>query len=371
LKNPTGVIYHVANGQTGPDRRQLSGNRWSRDGTAKPLGPLLVLVAAPLRFRRSTDRWTSDRVRTALFEALDSNLGATSSAPWFKHPDGYEARRFEMGNGDIALFCWNDEGAYWLGNTETPQALWDTDKYTFEEVPEAVAAWAERELLAQLHAESPWLADYPTLSWFFLPVFLSKDGRETTRTFFREHAAGFPDADRETALSFYEDTLETDALTDRYTMAAKLGTSQNLDWTRMAATMSEFTVARILHDAGYEITPEVEVTTGHSIDYGATRDGEATQLVEVTRPLPPDERSANSPVAALRETAATKASGQLQRHGGGVTLFVDCSSFSDSAWRTLRREQPDVHHSPAVVFRARPDGTADRYEKGTVPIELG
>jgi hypothetical protein len=328
-------------------------------------------VAAPLRFRRSSERWTADRVRTGLFDVLDANLGATSRLPWFKQPEAYDARRFEMDNGDIALFAWTDDVAYWLGNTETPEALWGTEKFTFDEVPDAVADWAQRELLAQLYAESPWLADYPTLSWFFLPVFLSKDGRESTRTFFKEHAAGFPDADRETALSFYEEFLATDALTDRYTMAAKLGTSEHLDHTRMAATMSEFTVARILHDAGYDITPEVEVTTGHSIDFGATRPGEETHLVEVTRPLPPGERSAGSAVAALRETAATKAGGQLQRHGGGVTLFVDCSSFDDDEWRAIRRERPDVHHSPAVVFRARPDGTAERYEIGTVPIELG
>jgi len=40
--------------------------------------------------------------------------------------------------------------------------------------------------------EDPWLAAYDHLAWFFLPVFFSKDGRESTRNFFREHAAGFP-----------------------------------------------------------------------------------------------------------------------------------------------------------------------------------
>ena len=129
-------------------------------------------------------------------------LGATRRQPWFRPPDRYTGERFEMDNGDIALFLWNDTEAYWMGNTETPEALWRTEKYGFAEVPGDISRWATRELTAQLHEESPWLEPYPHLSWFFLPVFLSKDGREATRTFFDDHAAGFPDADREEALEF-------------------------------------------------------------------------------------------------------------------------------------------------------------------------
>ncbi len=290
------------------------------------------------------------------------------SRPWYKPPDGWAARRFDMDNGDIALFAWNGSDAYWLGNTETPSSLWKTEKYTFEEVPDEIEAWVERELLAQLHETAPWLADYPTLSWFFLPVFLSKDGRETSRSFFADHAAGFPDATAEEALGFYERFLAGGALdAHRYTMASKLGTSERLDDFRMAATMSEFNVAWLLTEAGYDVTPEVEVTTGHSIDFRADPGG---VLVEVTRPRPPSRRAANTGVAAVRDTAATKTDGQLSAHGGGVTLFVDCSSFPDEAWASVLAEQPEVRHRPAVVFHLRPDGSVEGYRKGSVPLSF-
>ncbi|MFB6130780.1 MAG: DUF5784 family protein, partial [Salinigranum sp.] len=147
-------------------------------------------MARPLRFRYSPRRWTPGRVRSEVRDPLDSNLGTTMRRPWYRPPEGYEARRFDVDNGDTALFCWNDREAYWLGNTETPSTLWRTDKYGFDEVPDDLAEWAERELLAELHEEAPWLEPYSNLSWFFLPVFSSKDGRETTRAFFAEHAAG-------------------------------------------------------------------------------------------------------------------------------------------------------------------------------------
>ncbi|KTG07902.1 hypothetical protein AUR64_01310 [Haloprofundus marisrubri] len=327
-------------------------------------------MARPLRFRHAPGRWTEGRVRHDVYSHLDSNLGATMRRPWFKPPSGYEARRFEMDNGDTALFCWNDDGAYWLGNTETPSTLWRTDKFGFTEVPYRVRRWAERELLAQLHEETPWLEPFPHLSWFFLPVFLSKDGRHTTRQFFDEHAAGFPDATRDEALSFYEEFLSTGVLDEyRELMAGKLGTSKQLDLVRMSASMGEFNAAALLTEAGYDITPEIEVTTGHSLDYRAERNGDGT-LVEVTRPLPTDRRSAGTPVAAVRDTAETKTSGQLERHGGGVTLFVDCSSFPDDDWASVRGEKPDVRHRPAVVFRTRPSGRVEAYRKGSVPLDL-
>ena len=329
-------------------------------------------MAKPLRFRRSTDHWTDGKVRSEIFQSLDSNLGAEMSRPWFKQPDGYEARRFEMDNGDVALFAWRADGngAYWVGNTETPSTLWRTNKVTFSEAPDGIAEWAQTELLAQLHEESPWLKDYPTLSWFFLPVFLSKDGRESTRAFFREHAAGFPDASPEEALTFYEEFLSSGVIDDRHVMAGKLGTAENLNLGRMSAAMSEFTVAKILHDAGYEVTPEIEISTGHFIDFRVDQKGEETTLVEVTRPLPTERRSASSPVTAIRQTAKTKTSGQLQAHGGGVTLFVDCSSFDESDWQQIRQARPNVGHKPAVVFRARPDGSLDGYTVGSVPLTL-
>jgi hypothetical protein len=328
-------------------------------------------VAGPLRFRLSHEHWDRARLRRDLHEPLETTIGARLTTPWFKPPGGYTARRLEMDNGDRALFVWGDD-AYWLGNTETPEALWRTDKYSFSEVPYPVARWAQRELLAELEVEDPWLAAYSHLAWFFLPVLFSKDGRRSSRAFFADHAAGFPDADRDEALSFYEGLLETGALDDdRETMAGKLGTSETLDLTRMTATMGEFNAAYLLLEAGYEVTPEAAVATGHSIDYQASKPGASeSMLVEVTRPLPPRHRSTGSPITAIRETAETKSSGQLEEHGGGVTLFVDCSSFPDDDWHAIAGEQPEVRHRPAVVFRLRPSGRVEAYRKGGLPLDL-
>ncbi|MFB6092038.1 MAG: DUF5784 family protein [Haloquadratum sp.] len=328
-------------------------------------------MARPLRFRYAPGRWTQDRVTGQIYRDLDRNLGAVRRDPWFRSPDRYAGERFEMDNGDTALFLWNDDEAYWLGNTETPEALWHTDKYGFAAVPDDVSRWATRELTAQLHAESPWLEPYPHLSWFFLPVFLSKDGRETTRRFFDHHAAGFPDATRDEALEFYESFLRTRSLDDsREVMAGKLGTSEYLDLTRMTAAMGEFNAGHLLVEAGYDIDPEISVSTGHAIDYRAEGDDGTAALVEVTRPTPTDERRAGTPVAAVRDTAATKADGQLEAHGGGVVLLVDCSSFPDDEWQSIRAERPDVHHRPAVVFRLRPSGSVEGYTKGRVPLDI-
>lgn len=325
-------------------------------------------MARPLRFRKAPGGWTRDRVRGQLYESLERNLGATSRSTWYRQPAGYDATRFEMDNGDVALFCWNADAGYWIGNTETPSALWRTEKHGFDEVPEAVSRWAQRELLAQLYEESPRFEAYPHLAEFFLPVLLSKDGRHTTRAFFLEHGAGFPDADPDRGMAFYDAFLGTGALDDyRYLMAAKLGTSDTVDPGRMEATMAEFNVAKLLHDAGYEVTPEASVSTGHSIDFRADPVG---VLVEVTRPLPPPRRSADSPITAIRETVETKTGGQLSAHGGGIVLFVDCSSFSERAWEVIRSDEPSVGHRPAIVVRLRPDGDVDGYVDGTSPLEL-
>ena len=96
-------------------------------------------MAGPVRFRYSSDRWSAGRVHDALYQPLDAKFGATMSGPWFRPPDGYEARRLAMDNGDLALFCWSDDDAYWMGNTETPEPLWRTNKQTFEEAPGAIS----------------------------------------------------------------------------------------------------------------------------------------------------------------------------------------------------------------------------------------
>jgi hypothetical protein len=335
-------------------------------------------VAGPLRFRRSCEHWGTDRVRRELFEPLDEQFGATLADPWFA-PEGYEARRLEMHNGDFALFCWTHScrtapdgeptggpDAYWLGNTETPEVLWRTDKYTFDEAPAAVGAWAEDELFARLEVEEPWLAHHEHLARFFLPVLFSKDGRETTREFFAEHAAGFPDADSEETLAYYDAFLATGALDGhRYTMAAKLGTSQGGDWFRMAATMSEFTAAKLLADAGLAFEPEIRLDSGHALDFRV--DG---QLVEVTRPRPPTRRRADTAVAAVRQTGRAKNDGQLRAHPDTL-LLVDCSSFRDDEWAQVAGERPDVAHRPTAVFRARPDGSFEGYRVGRCPLDFG
>ncbi len=336
-----------------------------------PSPPVKYPVARPLRFRYSPESWSEQRVRQQILQPLRSNIGARAVSPWFAISGDWETHRFEMANGDLALFARRNGEAYWMGNTETPSALWKTDKFGWEEIPYQVARWAQRELLATLHEEDPWLADYPHISWFFLPVFMSKDGRESTRSFFREHAAGFPDAGRRETTRFFEDFFATGTLDEyRDVMSGKLGTSNHVDRVRMSAAMGEFIAAKILVDAGYDVVPEIEVTTGHSLDYRAT-DAETNVLVEVTRPQPPNNRAASGPVAAVRDTAETKTSGQLAEHGGGAVLFVDCSSFRDDQWAPVRGEQPDVRHRPAVVYRARPNGHIEGYRKGSVPLDLG
>ena len=323
-------------------------------------------MAGPIRFRRSTDTWHRNRVEQALYRPLDDNFGAEMRDPEIDPPPGFEAVRLEMGNGDLALFAWDDSGAYWLGNTETPKTLWRTDKETFDEAPYAVARWAQRELLARLEREAPWLAAYDYLAWFFLPVLFSKDGRETTRAFFRDHAAGFPDADREAALAFYEDALTSVPLDDyRYTMAAKLGTSQSVDVTRMGATMAEFHAAKLLTDAGHDFEPEVELDSGHALDYRVE-----DTLVEVTRPSSPRDRRAGTAASALRETVDAKTKDQLKAHEGAV-LFVDCSSFRDDEWAAVRDEAPDPGYRPAAVYRVRPSGRVEGYTTGRVPLAVG
>jgi hypothetical protein len=342
----------------------------------------MLLVAGPLRFRVSRSNWSRDRVRQQLLRPLDDRFGARMTDPWFACP-GFEAVRLEMHNGDLALFCWKggaqrasdsragnprDSGeAYWLGNTETPEALWRTDKVTFAEAPSAVSRWAERELTARLETTDPWLTGYSYLTWFFLAVLCSKDGKESTREFFREHAAGFPDADRDDALSYLDDLLSTGLLDEhRYTMASKLGTSHGTDLTRMAATIGEFVAAGILHDAALRFEPEVELGSGHALDFRV--DGQ--HLVEVTRPLPPTQRDrADTAVAAVKETGGNKTTGQLKAHPG-TTLFIDCSSFRDDEWAAVRGEKPDVGYRPTVVYRARPDGSVEAYWHGTVPFDI-
>ena len=342
-------------------------------------------MAGPLRFRRSTEAWSEQRVRRALFAPLDDRFGATLGETRAPPPGRYTGVRFDMDNGDFALFAWyNEEGerpvAYWLGNTETPETLWRTDKFSWDEVPYEIARWAQRELLADLAEEDPWLAEYRHLAWFFLPVFFSKDGRHSTRAFFGDHAGGFPDADRDRVLRFYESLLETGLLDPyRETMAGKLGTSPQVDLVRMGASMAEFHTAKLLAESGNEFVPEIDLGSGHALDFvvgdgvrdtprrDLPRSGDA--LVEVTRPGPPSQRRAGTPIAALRATADAKTEDQLDAHPNAL-LLVDCSSFRDDQWNTIRAERPTVAHAPAVVYRMRPNGSVEAYRLGDAPVDL-
>ncbi|MEF8784441.1 MAG: DUF5784 family protein [Haloarculaceae archaeon] len=323
-------------------------------------------MAGPIRFRRDTRPWTSDRVDRDLYAPLNSRFGANRRAPAHDPPPGYEACQLRMDNGDLALFAWGED-AFWLGNTETPKTLWRTDKYTFSEVPYPIARWAQRELLTELQVSDPWLAEYAYVSWYFLPVLFSKDGKETTRAFFRDHASGFPDATREEGLQFYERLLSATDLDDhRYTMASKLGTSEAVDLVRMRATMAEFNAAKLLTDAGYDYTPEVALDSGYALDF---RVHKPNSLVEVTRPEPPTRRRAGTPAAALRETVGGKTNDQLSAHADAV-VFADCTSFRDDEWNAVAADQPAAGHEPAVVYRMRPDGTVAGYTCGDVPLAL-
>jgi len=325
-------------------------------------------VAGPIRFRVSGEQWDGDRVDRELRQPLASKFGATRRRPTISPPPEYEACRLDMGNGDLALFAWHAEaGAYWLGNTETPKTLWRTEKETFEEAPYPIARWAQRELLAELESTDPWLAESDHIAWFFLPVFFSKDGRQTTRTFFRDHAAGFPDATRKEGLEFYESFLSTGVFDDhRYTMATKLGTSERVDLVRMRATMAEFNTAKLLTDLGYTVTPEIALDSGYALDFRVEETG---TLVEVTRPEPPTRRRTGTPTRAIIDTVEGKLSTQLDAHPDAV-LFVDCTSFRDDEWQAVTAEQPDVGHEPAVVYRMRPDGRAAGYIRGEMILNL-
>lgn len=326
-------------------------------------------MAGPIRFRRATDTWTRERVEAALLEPLDSKFGARLTDPRFEPPPAYAATRFVIDNGDLALFAWRTDGpgAFWLGNTETPKPLWRTEKETFTEAPYPIARWAQRILLAELAETDPWLAEYKHLSWFFLPVFFSKDGRETTRQFFRDHAAGFPDATREDGLAFYESVLSTGVLDDhRYTMATKLGTSPQLDLVRMRAAMAELNAVKLFVDGGYSFVPEVQLDSGYALDFRVEASG---TLVEVTRPEPPGRRRAGTGAGALRDTVDGKTKTQLDVHEGAV-LFVDCTSFRDDEWEGVLAERPPVGYRPALVYRCRPDGSVTGYTHGSIPISF-
>lgn len=324
-------------------------------------------MASPLRFRVSDERWGQGRFEREILRPLDDKFGATAETDG---PEGYEGRVLRMGNGDIALFAWRKggSGAYWTGNTETPKSLWRTEKECFKDVGGEVADWAQDRLLTMLLNEAPWLERYPNLAEFFLPVLMSKDGRETAREFLRS-GAGLPGVDADHALSFYDELVGSGVFDGyRYTMASKLGTSEGHDRVRMEATMGEFNAAKVLHDAGYSVEPEIEVETGHSLDFRASKDSEGI-VVEVTRPTPTARRKAATPERAVRETAAKKTDEGAQLRKNDGVLFVDCSSFDDEAWRRIVEEKPGAGHEPAVFYRTRP-GRVEAFLKGQTRLRL-
>ncbi|MCX2818936.1 DUF5784 family protein [Haladaptatus sp. F3-133] len=325
-------------------------------------------MASPLRFRVSHEGWGQGRFEREILRPLDDKFGASAEST--DDPDGYEGRVLRMRNGDVALFAWRPNGsnAYWTGNTETPKALWRTEKRAFEEVGGELADWAQSRLMELLLSEASWLGRYESLARFFLPVLMSKDGSETAREFLRT-GAGLPGVDADMALSFYDRIVASGVFEGyRYTMASKLGTSEGGDRVRMEATMAEFNAAAVLHDAGYSVEPEIEVETGHSLDFRAS-DEDGSFIVEVTRPTPTGRRNADTPERAVRETAGKKTEAGAQLRGNDAVLFVDCSSFDDGAWRRIVDEKPGAGHEPAVFYRTRPD-TVEAFLKGETRLRL-
>ncbi len=323
-------------------------------------------MASPLRFRVSHETWHRERFENEVVNPLDNKFGVEVTET--SEPEEFEAYRLRMGNGDTALFAWNGTG-YWVGNTETPKALWQTEKQSFEEVDDGLGEWAQREFYRVLKDEAPWLTEYTRLAWFFLPVFMSKNGSEATREFF-QRGAGFPDASAEEAMEFYETVLESGVFEEsRYEMASKLGTGENVDEVRMAAAMGEFNAAGVLDDAGYRLEPEPAVSNGHKLDYEAFGEGaEDGVYVEVTRPVPPEDRAADSPLRAVRETASRKSEGQLKEDDG--LLMVDCTSFGEEDWRTLAENRPSVGHTPSLFYRTTPDGESEAFLEGVTGLRL-
>ncbi|MDY7080997.1 MAG: DUF5784 family protein [Halobacteria archaeon] len=307
--------------------------------------------------------WNTHRFENRVVAPLDSKFGVTVDE--INSPDGngndYEARRLRIGDDsdELALFAWNGNRAYWLGNTETPEVLWRTDKVTFDEAPDEISEWAQRELYRILKQEEPELTEYTHLAWFFLPVLMSKDGRETAREFLL-NGAGFPDTDSDEALAFYDGLIQSGVFDGyRYTMASKLGTRERHSELHMAAAMAEFNAAKILHDSGYDIVPEVSIDGGYSLDFAV--EGE-DRFVEVTRP----ERK-SKPVKAVKEATKRKSNGQL--NDTEALLFVDCSNFDRREWGRIASERPNAHHEPTVFYWMRP-GNVEAFAVGKPELDL-
>lgn len=315
----------------------------------------------------SHEGWSEDRFERDVLRPLDDKFGADVVET--KRPEGFESRRIRMDNGDNALFAWNGTG-YWLGNTETPEALWRTEKRCFEDVGGGLARWAQMEMYDVLEREAPWTSDYPLLSWFFLPVLMAKDGRRTTREFFRG-GAGFPEASGDEAMSYYEDVVSTGVFDGcRYEMASKLGTGDGEDAVRMAATMGEFNAAAVLADAGYELEAEPAVAGGRRMDYVANGPGAPEGvLVEVTRPSPPRLRGASTAEGAVRESAVRKRrKGQIADADG--VLMVDCSSMTQDQWERVVDDRPESGHEPTLFYRVFPGDGVEAYLEGATRLRL-
>ena len=127
---------------------------------------------------------------------------------------------------------------------------------------------------------------------------------------------------------------------------------------------SDLNTAKLLVDAGNDIEPEVELRSGHSVDFRVE-----DTLVEVTRPRPPTRRTVDTAIGALKASGDAKTRDQLAAHPGAV-LVVDCTSFRDDEWGRIIAERPGVGYTPLVAFRYRPDGSVEGYSHGSVPFPL-
>ncbi len=273
-----------------------------------------------------------------------------------------------MQNEDLALFARTDGEAYWMGNTETPSALWKTDKFGWREIPYRVSRWTQRELLATLHEEDPGSPTIRTSRGFPAGVYVQGRPRvdpvvlSRTRRWLPRRGSPGNDA-------LFEDFLSTGVLDEyRHVMAGKLGTSDHVDRVRMSAAMGEFVAAKILTDAGYDVVPEIEVTTGHSLDFRA-RNGDTNVLVEVTRPQPPKtvRRRAPSPQSATPPRRKSTA------NSPNTAAARSCSSTA-RRFATTPGTPSAPNNRTSVTARSGlprpPERSRRRVPKGAVPLEL-
>jgi len=137
----------------------------------------------------------------------------------------------------------------------------------------------------------------------------------------------------------------------------------------MSAAMAEFIAAKLLTDASYDVVPEIEVTTGHSLDFRAESD-ETNVLVEVTRPpAAPEPRRGRSRGRRPRHRRDQdkRPAGRTRRRRDPLRRLLELPGR-----RLVRRPGRTTRRSPST--RSRLPRPAERPRRGlpegVVPLEL-